>query len=194
MRCILQLFASALGATLLASAQAPADVVVQTFENDKKGWKENVGDFSTIDFTDLEDQTPVFEQYADQGITFGGGVTAIEWPGFLNDGHGIWAFDLIDIKFDRPEKWWVAIDHPGAVAVTLISDADEEIIYQSEFLNLGGLGNHLGIVSDTEFDRITFATTEHMMIDDFHWGIPAPGALGLLAVAGLLGPPRRRRG
>ena len=179
-------------AITIVNAHAGADIVVQTFENDKQGWKSAVGEYTTIDFTDLEANQFVGDHYAEHGVDILG--FGAHWNGFLNDGHGIWNWYGIEVEFDEPQQW-IAVDHPGSLKVH-IGFVDGPTHF-GEPLNIGGTGNHLGIVTSEPFDKVIFdmpvGFAEEVLIDDLHYGIPAPGALGLLGLTALLGPGRRRR-
>ena len=179
-------------ALLLLSAPAGADVIVQEF-TDANEWESAVGEFSTINFDTLPGGTPLDDQYAHLGVTFGPWVWEIAGEKAISpEPHG-----SIQVFFDEPQAW--AAFEPGFnLGVRLFSEG--KMIYESE---LGAFGKHDGtpfggVISSKPFDEMViyrptiFGGDGGTTIDALHWGIPAPGSLALLALAGMVGPSRRR--
>ena len=106
----------------------------------------------------------------------------------------VWESGGIRIHFDEPQSW-IAVHHGGTALFKLYNNG--ELIGTSGFDPVGGIDSFLGVWSTIPFDEV-FITTQpifgpHVGIDDLHWGgVPAPGALGLLGIAGLCSRSRRR--
>ena len=157
---------------------------------DKDEWIAAVGQFTTIDFTGFPDGTFITDQYADLGILFTDGNDSIVFAGsFINDGVGLGGNGNISMSFDTPQAW-IGVDHPGFLSIELYSEG--RLFFASNLWG-GGVGNFLGLVSTELFDAAVLIDPLDRLafIDDLHFGVPAPGALWLLAVAALM--PRRRR-
>lgn len=182
-----------LGFTVLISS-ARADVIGYT-EFDK--WEKAIGDFTTIDFTGWQASTIITNQYSHLGVTFADGNDWIWNAGegtFVEDGsglHGNWLDLHVNIDFDVPQMWF-GIDHPGSASIELYSGDDLIDVFHHVD---GGIGFFTGVVSDTPFDRVRLfrVTGSPVVIDDLHFGIPAPGAVVVLALAGVFGTGSRRR-
>ena len=82
------------------------------------------------------------------------------------------------------------MDFPGFLTIELFSAG--KLIHTAEF-GSAGVGNFGGLISSKLFDAALLIDPlgRDAEIDDLHFGVPAPGALWLIAVAALL--PRRRR-
>ena len=157
---------------------------------DKDEWIAAVGAFTTIDFTGFPDGTFITDQYADLGILFTDGNDSIDvWAGHVNDGWGLDGNPDIHLSFDSPQAW-IAVHFPGDVQIDLFSG---DILLSSSVFIAGGLGNFGGVISSELFDTVVILdpSVGDVFIDDLHFGVPAPSAMWLLAVAALL--PRRRR-
>jgi hypothetical protein len=95
---------------------------------------------------------------------------------------------------------WIAADFPGSLAYDLYSGDD--LIYTSFVFGDGGTGNFGGLISSIAFDRVFLwkhpsGPFQEFILgaDDIHFGalaVPAPGALGVVALALLIRPRRRR--
>ncbi|MCH8150741.1 MAG: hypothetical protein IH830_00025 [Planctomycetes bacterium] len=164
---------------------------------DKAEWISAVGRFTTIDFTGFPDGTFITDQYADLGILFTDGNDNIFLSdnAFPNDGAGLFGggFTPIAVSFDTPQAW-IAVDFPGAVQFELFREG--ELIYTSSLFGGGGVGFFAGLVSSELFDAavILDPDDQSVFIDDLHFGVPAPGAIALLALASLFSTRRRRSG
>ncbi len=158
---------------------------------DKDEWISAVGRFTTIDFTGFPQGTFITDQYADLGILFTDGNDSIflSEPAFPNDGAGLDGNGNISVVFDTRQAW-IGVDFPGDLQIELFREG--RLIHTSVFI-AGGIGNFGGIVSSELFDSVFLIdpVDAAVFIDDVHFGVPAPGALWLLAAVALL--PRRRR-
>ncbi len=159
---------------------------------DKDSWISAVGDFTTIGFTGFPNGTFITDQYADLGILFTDGNDSINFSptAFPNDAWGLDGNGDISVSFDTPQAW-IGVDYPGFLSIELYTGGR---LFFSSNLYGGGVGNFLGLVSTEFFDAAVLVESAPGFvaeIDDLHFGVPAPGALWLLAVAALL--PRRRR-
>ena len=162
---------------------------VEEFTN-KDEWIAAVGPFTTIDFTGFPQGTFITDQYADLGILFTDGNDSIAFAGsFINDGVGLDGNGNTSLIFDTPQAW-IGVDFPGFLSIELYSEG--RLFFTSNLWG-GGVGNFLGLISSELFDAALLIDPlgRDAEIDDLHFGVPAPGALWLIAVAALL--PRRRR-
>ncbi len=160
---------------------------------DKEEWIAAVGDFTTIGFTGFPDGTFITDQYADLGILFTDGndsVSCCSKVTFPEDGAGLDGNGNISVVFDTPQAW-IGVDHPGFLSIELYSEG--RLFFTSNIYG-GGVGNFLGLVSSELFDAAVLVDRFGVdaEIDDLHFGVPAPGALWLLAVAALFSRRRRR--
>lgn len=169
-----------------------ADVTGYLEEDD---WVAAVGAFTTINFTGQDQWDVITDQYNDLGVTFTDGNDFIYHTGaFVNDGiglHGSWNDLQITIEFDEPLLWF-GINHPGPAEIELYL-GDQMV---GSYFNAWGTSDAFtGVVSKALFDRVRVTrplTQSAPLIDDLHFGIPAPGAIAVLALAGMLCPGRRR--
>ena len=163
--------------------------VITTFNESQ--WHTFVGDYSSIDFTGLADGTPISTQYAEMGVTFTGPTFIFASAGFI-DGWAIDGPSGVHIHFNQPQSW-IAIHHAGNAYFKLYSQG--QLIGTSDFDPIGGFGSFLGTSSGVAFDEVIITKPPlfgtHIAVDNLYWGVPAPGALGLLGIAGLSS--RRRR-
>ena len=182
-------------AALTCASALPAHAGVTEF-TDRAEWEAAVGQFTTIDFTGFPEFTTITDQYQDSGVLFTDGNDSIVFNegSFLNDGVGLRGglLDDIELSFSTPQGW-IGVDFPGDVRVLLFSRG--ELIHFSSFFSAGpdGVGGFAGLVSTELFDAavILDPVDDFVFIDDLHFGVPAPGGLMLLALAGIW--PRRRR-
>ena len=190
----LSLHRLSIGVCVLLSVLVATSTAVAELERflDQAEWEAAVNNnFVTIDFTGYEDNTPITDQYAHLGAHFTT-FDVISGPSnaYPNDQWGLQGFDEIMIEFDMDVQW-VAIHFPGLAQFEVWRDGLP--IEESQWL-AGGFG---GIISDEPFDavRIWSPASGVISLDDFHFGppIPGPGALAVLALAGLATRGRRRR-
>ena len=164
---------------------------VEEFTN-KDEWIAAVGRFTTIDFTGFPDGTFITDQYADLGILFTDGNDSIflNDGAFPNDGAGLDGNGNISVSFDTPQAW-IGVDFPGVLQIELFSSG--RLFYTSSIAGGGGAGFFFGLISSELFDAAVLIDPVDgaVFIDDVHFGVPAPSALWLLAVAAFM--PRRRR-
>ncbi|HRQ74749.1 MAG TPA: hypothetical protein PK098_02400, partial [Phycisphaerales bacterium] len=157
----------------------------------KAAWQSAVGSYHTIDFTGFQHGMILSTQYqAEHGITFVGQQGFYHSSSMLNDGQGVVGIPGSRMFFDTPQKW-IAVDFPGTIVFNLYFQG--ELIYtSSQFLDFPS--PFAGLISDTPFDEVYLFryTTSLVFYDDLYFGVPAPGALGVFALAAL-GCRRRRR-
>ncbi|HRP64178.1 MAG TPA: hypothetical protein PK400_12840, partial [Phycisphaerales bacterium] len=133
--------------------------------------------------------------YADLGVTFTGQQLGYFHSSGLmpNDGEGIRGSNNdIWVVFDTPQKY-IAAEFPGGLRIGLYSE--DTLLYTSSYVVGGGGGLFIGLMSDIAFDKALLyrpAPTSNVYIDDIHFGVPAPAALGVFGLAAL-GCRRRRR-
>ena len=181
-----------LSAAVVGVLATPALAIeVQEF-TDKAAWEAAVGEFTTITFTELPENTWVTDQYADLGVLFTGDSDSIRhgsW--FQNDGVGLDGNLEIRLEFDVPHRW-IAADFPGLVDYKLYRDG--EFLYRSDEFGSGAIFSFGGIISSEPFDMVIIddPVDSAPFLDDLHFGIPTPGAMPLLLFP-LLTPRRRRR-
>ncbi len=176
---------------LLAGAATPgASAGFIEFLNDRDGWINAVGPFTTIHFNEVPKHTFITDEYADLGVIFTDGDDQITFgESFLNDDWGLDGNGDINVVFDMPQLW-IAVDFPGGMQFQLFREG--ALVYDSTAWVPGGAGNFLGIVSSEFFDaaRIIDPLGE-AEIDDLHFGVPGPSGLGLLML-GVVTTRRRR--
>jgi hypothetical protein len=163
------------------------------FDFDK--WKTALGSVTTIGFSEYSKGTGIFDQYIDEGVLFPDeDCFVIEADFFPIDGHGLHSSvstGRILVSFTTPQ-YGIASHFPGDNWVTLFSGG--ELLYEG--LPWGPPDTFIGYISDRPFDSATIttpATVQVVTIDNLYFGVPGPGALPLLALAGLLRRTRRRR-
>jgi hypothetical protein len=183
----------ALLASLLVSI--PCLGAVTEFD-DPAQWQAAVDQFTTINFDEFGQIGFVTDEYADLGIIFPDGNDGIDTtPNAFVDGFGLGSvppFGPIHFVFDTPQLW-IAADFPGFLRIDLYSQG--ELIYNSIgfFPFPPGIGNFGGLVSTQSFDEVFMHRNgDSVYIDNLYFGVPGPGALPLLALAGVVG--RRRLG
>ncbi len=166
---------------------------IEEFTN-KDEWIAAIGGedaFLTVDFVGFPDGTFITDQYADLGILFTDGNDSIflNDGAFPNDGAGLDGFGNISVSFDTPQAW-IGVDFPGFLSIELYSEG--RLLFTSNLWG-GGVGNFLGLVSTELFDAAGLIDPGgDAFIDDLHFGVPAPGAIWLLGLAGLFSRRRRR--
>jgi hypothetical protein len=167
---------------------------VQGF-TERAAWEAAVGgEFTTIGFTEYPDGTIITDQYAHLGVSFTDGNDYIaESSSMANDGVGLAGGSIITLAFPEPQAW-LAVDFPGALHFELYRDGQH--VYSSGNFGLSGKGLFAGLLSDVPFDEVVLndwaETISFVVIDDFHFGVPAPSALVTLFAAPALTRGRRR--
>ncbi|HRQ76637.1 MAG TPA: hypothetical protein PK098_12030 [Phycisphaerales bacterium] len=170
---------------------ASASVVEYT---DKTSWHSAVGTYSTIDFTGHPNGMPITTQYSEShGITFAPGSQTHHSSSFTNDGQGLRGQPSSHFAFYTPMQW-IAVEFTGNIVFDLYFKG--ELIYTSteRWAPINQVA-FFGLISNTPFDevhlyRATFGGL--VFYDDLYFGVPAPGALGVFALAAF-GCRRRRR-
>jgi len=162
---------------------------------DFKEWQSALKSVTTIGFGEFPTGTGIFNQYLDQGVVFPDeDCFVIEADFFTNDGHGLHSSNStgqILMRFMTPQ-YGVASHFPGDNWVTLSNGGS--VLYVGPPWK-GPPGTFVGYVSSEPFDSAIITTpalNPVVTIDDLHFGVPAPGALGLFALAAIFGRPRRR--
>ena len=160
-------------------------------------WQSDVPSYTTVGFDELPLFTLITNQYVNLGVLFTDGsdyTHGFSFNTFPNDGYGLnGAFDETTLVFSQP-MYTIAIDYPGRARFELYYGG--ALIYTSSDFGGSGVGFFAGLVSTHPFDRvIMYDPTGGFFIDDLHFGpaIPAPGALGLIALAGAVTRRRKRR-
>lgn len=164
--------------------------------HDKGAWINAVVSFTTIGFDGFPSGTIVTDQWVDLGVVFAdgndttGGFDPLTFP---EDGWGLDGNGNIVLEFAEPMAW-IASDFPGRLRIELYSDG--QLFYTSGIFGIGGIGNFGGLASDQLFDMAVLMDVpagSQAEIDHLHFDppIPAPGAIGVLAIA-LVRWPRRR--
>jgi hypothetical protein len=175
---------------LAALATGPATAGVTEF-HDRASWQAAVGDFMTITFTEIPVNVFVTDQYAHLGVIFTDGNDYTDASSvYVNDGFGMDGYPggAINISFTTPQSW-LAFDFPGFVQVEMFRNGRS--VHITNWFGVGGVGNFGGLVSSEPFDAVRMFDPFDpiVLIDDLHFGVPAPGALVLIGVAALA--PRR---
>ncbi len=177
-----------------AASNAHADITAYTnFE----AWRNASESITTLTFTEHPHGTHLTDQYSEFGIMFpeDDNHHVIEAEQF-DDGHGLQGHDgSITFRFDEPQAW-VGYTHFGLSGIELYHGS--ELVYANNDLGTSGGPGFSGVVStDQTFDRVVLYRPDDsfpvMWAGEIHYGIPAPGAIAALALAGLFGGSRRRR-
>lgn len=175
---------------ILVTDQAHAQVAEFTSFSQ---WQASAGPYTTITFGEFPDGTLITTQYTPLGVTFTDGLDFIYMPPsplFPEDGAGLDGVNDIDITFATPQ-YWIGAHYPGALAFELHSAGN--LIYTSSIFGIGGTGFFAGLVSSQPFDAVTIRDPFlGAVIDNLYFGVPGPGALPLLALAGVWRTSRRR--
>ncbi len=176
-------------AIALASAAHASFTVIKGIDS----WNAAVGPCTTLDFVFPTAQI-MGDQYALLGAIFPEG-NEVAFQGSPNlyqqDGWGCKAYDdAIDIRFLWPQ-YAIGAWFPGELAVKLYWQG--ELSYDSP--KLGTFPDDYqfgGVVSTQPFDRVlVWDPLGGVFLDDILF-VPAPGELGLLALAGATAGRRRR--
>jgi hypothetical protein len=180
---------------LILSSQ-PCSAAVTAFHN-KQLWTNQVGTYTTVDFTGWPPNTFIDYQYQHLGVTF---PEPLEWihhsQAYLNDGNGLvggfGAWGWITIEFATPLHY-MGYDFPGTHRLELYSQGT--MFYIGPWVGILPTGNFFGVTSSVAFDKARiYNNVGTANIDDlFFQTIPAPGALGVVIVAAMCAAGRRRR-
>lgn len=175
----------------ICSLLAPVRAEVTTTFNYSQ-WQSMVGDYSTIDFTGFADGIPISNQYTSLGVTFTGPSFIFASVGFL-DGWGLHGPSGLHLYFDQPQSW-IAVHHAGNAFFKLYHQGNS--VGTGAYNPVGGIGSFVGVTSTIDFDEVIITKPAidgtHIFVDDLHWGVPSPGAIGLFLIAGLRSRRRRR--
>ncbi|HRP63494.1 MAG TPA: hypothetical protein PK400_09400 [Phycisphaerales bacterium] len=180
---------------LVLMSQTASAATVQHFNN-KDAWRAVVGEYDTIDFTGYPTGTQIVDQYSHQGVLFEGAPIVHSTGSYVNDNWGVHALGGMWLHFDQPIQWFAA-EHPGSIRYQFFRDGT--LLATSGNMGVGGSGNFSGVLLDEPFDTIylfrSFPSENWVFVDDIHFGppIPAPGALGVFALAAFSARSRRRR-
>jgi len=187
------------GSIALLAALGPCRVVSAEAEVffDFAEWQSAMSSTTTIGFTGFPDGTLISNQYEAQGVVFESPhpFTLSGFDLFLEDGAGIVTNTFIqdiEVQWSQPQ-YGIATHFTGAIQFQLFDD--NGMVYESDTFGVG-TGLFVGFISTISFDRaVIFDPTGIgiVVIDDLHFGVPAPGALGLFALAGAIHGRRRRR-
>ncbi len=173
---------------------------------DQPGDPGGLGDFNPIDGS--------FWQ-ATHGITFEAGVGGGGGVEYYNDFY-LWGLgedkshsgafgtfltfdsDIREISFQAWDGSGPPSGFGGGMGVILMDDG-VEVAFDIVTPAWGGLGNTWYNITTTGSDRfdeirlINFGFSDGVFTDNYSWNVPAPGALGLMALAGVGSRRRRRR-
>jgi hypothetical protein len=183
-----------IGSTLsVAITSATRGEVIEVF--DSAEWQNALATVTTVGFTEHPAGTLITNQYADLGLLFTDGNDNIVCCGnaFRIDGAGVgggFPFGPITLAFVTPQSG-IAAEFPGAVRFSLFSRG--ALLYESQPYSRG-LGNlFVGLVSTAPFDAVVIddPIDNAVFLDDLYFGVPAPGVLPLVALAGAMGGRRR---
>jgi hypothetical protein len=165
-----------------------ADVMVY---EDFVAWQAVTPNFVTIDFTDLPNFTFVTDQYADQGVIFTDGDDIVFGPSptFPLDGFGIDGQGEFNFHFSSPQSA-IATHFTGGGQLLLFHQG--QLVFNSGPYS-GTEGTFLGFSSTQLFDAARIIDDDPSVVfDNLYFGVPGPGVLPLLAMAGAIGERRRR--
>jgi len=181
-------------AVLTGLSAAQASVVVY---EDMADWSNAVGNYTTIDFIGGELGTPVLDDYAHFGVTFSENSLYAQLGSFsdLRGMQTIGGSGGSMVSFDTSQQW-IGIHYVGGLSVNFYSG--DELIYSSQFM-VPPSGQNLAFAGFTladTFDSVYLHRPEQFgniaVIDNIYIAIPAPGAFGLLLLAGIARTRRRR--
>ena len=176
--------------TAIAAFAASAAAAEVTQYEDKSAWEADVGDYTTIDFTGFDWGTIITDQYADLGVLFTDGDDKIV-HGDPIDNWALDGKDSVTIRFDHPQLWF-GVDYPGAMQISFYRN-NEWVYTSSQFGGTGG-PYFAGVVLSETFNEVILEDwfIAPVFLDNVYFGVPAPGAWCLMAIAGLAGRRRRR--
>jgi len=161
-------------------------------------WQAALTRTTSIDFTGFPNGTVIFAQFEDQGVVFPtqDAFILLGQSIFPDDGAGLHSGIVsgnITMRFLQPQ-YGIGTHFIGDSQIDLF--AGGALIYSSLGWNEPA-GTFIGYVSDQPFTEAVISavgTVPINVIDDLHFGVPAPGALGVFATAALTGSRRRRSG
>ncbi len=184
--------AAGLAAMLAPATSALADVIEFT---DRDEWFSAARQVSTIGFTEFPAGTHLADQYDELGVLFTDGLDVVlccDSHVFPSDAAGLNSVGSTTLAFTTPQ-YSIAVDFPGFVQFQLFSGGS--LMYMSSWFGVLPIGNFGGLISTEPFDTvlITDPVGNDAFIDDLHFGVPAPGALWLLAAMALCPAGRKRR-
>jgi MYXO-CTERM domain-containing protein len=164
---------------------------------DFEEWQSALSATTTIDFAGFPQATVVFDEFEEQGVLFPTQDTFIlnGCSNFPTDCAGLHSGIIsgnITMQFLGP-IYGIGTHFIGDNQTNLFNDG--QLIYSSLGWN-GPAGSFVGYVSTQPFTEAVIAsvgTVPINVIDDLHFGVPGPGALPLLALAGAIGGRRRRQ-
>jgi hypothetical protein len=162
---------------------------------DRDAWFAAVGQVTTIGFTEFPAGTQLTNQYDELGVLFTDGLDIVlrddYYFHFPNDGAGMNSVGSTTLAFATPQ-YSIAADFPGFIQFTLFSSG--VAIYTSSPFGLLPVGNFAGLVSSQPFDAALISDPfgDNAFADDLHFGVPAPGALWLLAATAFCSAGRNR--
>lgn len=158
-------------------------------------WQNALTSVTTIGFTGFPDGTGITNQYEQEGVVFAPPPSFVlnGFDTFPNDGaglHGSSFSDQIVANFLEPQ-YGIAFHFPGTLQIQL--SFQNQFVFLSDELGGAGIGHFVGFVLDTPFDgAVVTDPLSVVVIDDLHFGVPAPGVLPLLALAEVMGKRRSR--
>jgi hypothetical protein len=160
-------------------------------------WQAALTSTTTIGFTGFQDGMSITNEYAGDGVTFASPSPFVlnGFDSFPNDGSGIVTnsfIQQISAEFSSGQ-YGIATHFSGAIQFSLLFEG--QLVYESDPFGVGS-ALFVGLVTDIPFDRVILfdPVDPVVVIDDLHFGVPAPGILPLLALAGIIGQRRRSRG
>lgn len=180
--------------TCCSSSQAVVTIFTQ-----RSDWQSTVGPHTSITFHGFPKHTLITTQYAQLGVVFPDGNDVIDYnDSFLNDGVGLvsndFVFGTIHMTFAQPITS-IAADFLGTMDIQLFERG--QLIYNSPVF-FDSSSRFRGLASTTPFDAAVIRDPSNgaVNIDDLYFGppIPAPGAVGVMALVALARTRRRNCG
>ena len=158
-------------------------------------WQAFAPTFTTVDFTALQDDDWLTDQYFDLGVSFDGGLVQVSPGIYLQDGVGVYGGCSIEVVFAELQ-YAIGSHHPGSMAFDLY--LGETLLYVSPDTGLG-FDNFRGVTSTQPFDRVIMhrnlggPSCVAVQVDNIYFSsVPTPGAAAVLLL-GLAANARRRR-
>jgi hypothetical protein len=191
-------FATVVALSAAFACEALASVTLYQGSTGLSAWSAASGSFTTIDFTGYPQGTLITTQYEELGVTFTSSDPDFVLFGetvFLSDGVGLNGLSVVELTFSQPSHAF-AYHHPGRQYLMLFWQGNE--IYSSPILGGSGVGFFDGLTSTLPFDQVRILRLPeplggNVSIDNIYFStVPGPSGAALLALAGLIGPGRRR--